>query len=66
VTVRLPTPEDLIILKAVAHRPIDMLDIQGIVESNPDLDRQRIEYWVRQFSQALDNPQLWEDIARLL
>jgi hypothetical protein len=24
---RLPTPEDLIILKAVAHRPKDLLDI---------------------------------------
>ncbi len=66
VSVRLPTPEDLVIFKAVAHRPVDLFDIQGIVESNPELDRQRIEYWVRQFSEALENPALWEDIARLL
>ncbi len=31
IDVRLPTPEDLIILKSVAHRPQDMLDIEAIV-----------------------------------
>jgi hypothetical protein len=30
---RLPSPEDLIIFKAVAHRPKDLLDIQAIVEN---------------------------------
>ena len=29
---RLPTPEDLIILKAVAHRPKDMLDIPATLQ----------------------------------
>lgn len=61
--IRLPTPEDLIILKAVAHRPQDMLDIQGIIQSHPDLDRKRIEDWVTQFAEILDRPELWEDIA---
>jgi len=37
--VRLPSPEDLIILKAVAHRPKDMADIQAIASSHPDLDK---------------------------
>jgi hypothetical protein len=61
-TIRLPTPEDLIIFKAVAHRPKDMLDIQTIVESCPDLDWKRIRYWVQQFAQALEMPELWDDI----
>lgn len=64
--IRLPTPEDLIILKAVAHRPKDMLDIQAIIESQPDLDKARIELWVTEFAQLLDMPELWDDVAALL
>jgi hypothetical protein len=66
VVIRLPTPEDLIVFKAVAHRPKDLLDIQAIIESHPDLDRERIEYWVHEFAQALEMPELWDDIATLL
>lgn len=66
ITVRLPTPEDLIIFKAVAHRPKDLLDIRAITESQPDLDTARIEYWVTQFAEALETPELWDDIVRLL
>ncbi|MCL4529763.1 MAG: nucleotidyl transferase AbiEii/AbiGii toxin family protein, partial [Chloroflexi bacterium] len=47
ISVRLPTPEDLIIMKAVAHRPKDMLDIQAVIESHPDLDIARIKRWVK-------------------
>jgi len=66
VTIRLPTPEDLIIFKAVAHRPQDLLDIQALIESHPNLDQARIEYWVHEFAQALDMPELWEDITAWL
>ncbi|MBO9361658.1 MAG: hypothetical protein J7452_05590 [Thermoflexus sp.] len=62
-TLRLPTPEDLIIFKAVAHRPQDLLDIQALVKAHPNLDRERIERWVREFARALDMPDLWENIA---
>jgi len=62
-TIRLPTPEDLIIMKAVAHRPKDLLDIQGIIQSHPHLDRVRIQDWVTQFAALLEMPELWEDIA---
>ncbi len=65
-SIRLPTPEDLIILKAVAHRPVDMLDIQAIIKSNPNLDRERIKDWVVQFAQALEMPEVWDDIEELL
>ena len=66
IKVRLPSPEDLIIMKAVAHRPTDMLDIQGILETHPEIDRHRIEYWVRQFAEALQSPELWLDLAQIL
>jgi hypothetical protein len=65
-TIRLPTPEDLIILKAVAHRPKDMIDIEAIVSAQPNLDKDRIAFWVRQFAELLEAPELWSDVERLL
>ncbi len=63
---RLPTREDLIILKAVAHRPKDLEDIRVIAKSFPNLDIQRIEQWVIAFSEALELPDLWNEIKSLL
>jgi hypothetical protein len=66
ISIRLPAVEDLIIFKAVAHRPKDLLDIQAIAESHPDLDKERIKFWVNEFAQALEMPNLWDDIVPLL
>ena len=66
INLRLPTAEDLIVMKAVAHRAKDMLDIQGLVDANPNLDKQRIEYWLRQFAEALELPEIWQDVEKLL
>lgn len=66
IQLRLPTPEDLIILKAVAHRPKDQEDIRAIASSQPHLDKKRIQYWVEQFGVALDFPDLWSMITKLL
>ena len=65
VKLRLPTPEDLIILKAVAHRSKDLADIQAIAANHPELDTTRIQFWVEQFGEALDLPDLWRDIKKL-
>ena len=62
----LPTPEDLIIMKAVAHRPIDLEDIRSILEINPNLDLKRIKYWVQQFAKILESPEIWTDLKKLL
>ena len=56
----------MIIFKAVAHRPKDLLDIQAIVVSHPDLDRERIKYWVGEFVKVLEMPELWDDIVAWL
>lgn len=64
--VRLPTVEDLIILKAIAHRHKDMLDIANLVEIYPKLDRARIEKWVREYAELLEMPELWTDLAKFL
>lgn len=60
---QLPTPEDLIIMKAVAHRPKDLDDIQAIATSHPKLDKDRIQNWVEQFGEALDLPDLWSRVS---
>ncbi len=62
----LPTPEDLVIMKAVAHRPRDAADIEGLIDANPDIDRERILRWVREFAEALDTPEILMDIKQLL
>jgi len=64
--IRLPTPEDLIIMKAVAHRPQDMEDIRTIAEKYPNLDVQRIERWIKEFADALEQPDLWKQIESIL
>lgn len=66
IKLRLPTPEDLIIMKAIAHRPKDLSDIQAIVASHPDLDKERIRSWVEQFGEALDEPDLWKMILEYI
>jgi len=66
IKLRLPTPEDLIIMKAVAHRPKDLEDIKAVAASHPDLDRARIKFWLDQFGEALDLPDLWKIISQLL
>jgi hypothetical protein len=65
-TIPVPRPEDLIILKAIAHRPVDLADIRAIAENYPTLDRESIRRWVEAFAEILEAPRLWEDIRPLL
>jgi len=66
VSVPLPTPEDLIIMKAVAHRERDLLDIEGLLAAHPDLDLRRVRRWVRAFADALETPKLYNDLRQRL
>jgi len=66
VRVSLPTPEDLIIMKAVAHRPRDVADIESILDANPDLDTKRIRRWVKEFAGALEMPELLDDLEKII
>jgi predicted nucleotidyltransferase len=66
IQVRLPTPEDLIIMKAVAHRPKDLEDIRAVIAGQHNLDKKRIQYWLEQFGTALELPNLWNEIEELL
>ena len=64
--VRVPSPEDLVITKAVAHRPRDLVDIASIVEIRPQLDLGRIRKVVKEFADALEMPQITEDLEKIL
>ena len=64
--VRLPTPEDLIIMKAIAHRPKDLEDIRTLVDKYPSLDVQRIKRWVKDFAEVIETPDLWGQIEKIL
>ncbi len=65
VTVQLPTPEDLIVMKGVALRPRDMGDIEGILDSREQLDWDYIMARVREFAEALDSSEIVRTIERL-
>jgi len=62
----LPFPEDLIIMKAVAHRPQDLGDIEAILAAQPNLNLRRVRRWVREFAAALSMPEILNDLEALL
>lgn len=62
----LPLPEDLIVMKAVAHRPKDLADIEAILTAHPKLNLRRIRRWVREFASALSMPEILNDLETLL
>lgn len=66
VKIPLPTPEDLIIMKAVAHRPRDMADIESILEVHSNVDQKYIIKKVREFSIALEMPEILRDLKTIL
>ncbi|HEV7860869.1 MAG TPA: nucleotidyltransferase [Pyrinomonadaceae bacterium] len=63
---KVPTPEDLIITKAVAQRQKDIADIEAIIMIYPNLDLARIRNWTREFATALEMPELLENLEKLL
>jgi hypothetical protein len=61
---RIPVPrvEDLLVMKAVAHRGRDLADIEGLLDANPDLDLDAVRAVVREFSEALEMPEILDDL----
>jgi len=62
----LPRPEDLIIMKAIAHRARDLADIESIRDTHSKLNLQRIRRWVGEFSTAINIPEILDDLERIL
>lgn len=64
--VKLPQVEDLMIMKAIARRPQDLRDIEGLLDVHPDADIDRVRRWVREFALAVTMPDILEDFESLL
>jgi predicted nucleotidyltransferase len=64
--IKVATPEDLIILKAVAHRKRDLIDIDTLLDAHADLDLDRVRYWIGQFAEVLESPELLTDFEKLV
>lgn len=62
----LPTAEDLIIMKAVAHRPRDLADIESIMDAHQKLNLRKIRRWVREFSTVVEMPEIFNDLEKIL
>ncbi len=66
ISLRLPRVEDLLIMKAVAHRPQDLQDIEGLLELHPDADIDAVRQWVGAFAVAAAMSDILEDFDKLL
>ena len=65
-TVQVCSPEDLVVHKAVAGRPQDIQDIEGVVLRQGDkLDVEYIRKWLREFSFVLEEPEISERFERV-
>ncbi len=65
-SIPLPRPEDLVVMKAVAGRPQDRADIAAIVGENPHLRLDVVRRELRGFAEAFDLPGLLEDFEILV
>lgn len=66
VLLRLPRVEDLLVMKAIARRPKDLQDIQGLLAAHPDADVALVRKWVSEFATALSTPDMLEEFDRLV
>lgn len=64
VSIRLPRVEDLLVMKAVAHRPQDMQDVDGLLDVHPEVDVEAVRRWVREFATATAMSVLLEDFDK--
>jgi hypothetical protein len=64
VSVKLPRVEDLLIMKAVAHRPQDMLDVDALLGAHPAADLEPVRQWIREFATAAAMSELLVDFDK--
>ena len=64
--VRLPRVEDLLIMKAVARRPKDLQDIEGLLAAHPEADVVAVRQWVREFATAMTMSDMLDDFDKVV
>lgn len=65
-SVRLPRVEDLLVMKAIARRPKDLQDIEGLLAAHPEADVALVREQVREFATATSMSDMLEEFDRLL
>lgn len=65
ITVSIPSPEDLIIMKGVAHRNRDLIDIESVMETHSQLNIEYIRQQLSEFSAVLEMPEILEDFETI-
>ena len=66
VAIPLPTPESIVVMKAIARRARDIADIEGILEVHDRLDLDWVRARLTEFDQALGRTELLDEFNRIL
>ena len=66
IRVRLPRVEDLLVMKAIARRPKDVEDLQGLLAAHPELDVASARRWIREFAIAMSMPDMLREFDAIL
>ncbi len=64
--VRLPRVEDLLVMKAIARRPKDLQDIEGLLAAHPEADVAEVRQWVREFATAMTMSDMLDDFDQVV
>jgi hypothetical protein len=65
-TMRVCSPEDLIVLKMIAFRPQDQIDVERVIERQGDkLDDEYILGWLSKFEKMLDDSTLLREYTQM-
>lgn len=62
-----PTPEDLILLKVISGRPLDIIDAEKVaIRWSGKLDSKYLESWAQELSDEAENLRIYNEVTRLL
>ena len=53
-------------MKAIARRPKDLQDIEGLLAAHPEADLVAVRQWVREFATAMSMAEMLEDFDKVV
>ena len=66
-TMRVATPEDLLLMKFISERPRDREDVEGIlIRSGTTMDHIYVKKWLKVFAETLNLPALADEYEEYL
>jgi len=65
--IKIPSPEDFIILKIIPGRDKDILDVKSVIERHKGkLDKKYLEDWAQSLSDEAEDMKIWNTLKKLL